>query len=134
MNISKNLTTSFTRLLSVAAVVGAVALSGSAMAREKGRSHTGAPVVYVISQDQFYDSIVLTNLPASGPFQQLFPGAGPSGLETEFGPGDPGYLGGRWWVDGNQNGVMDIDPNDPGYLAGDAYFLCPLLGPGRYQI
>jgi hypothetical protein len=41
---------------------------------------------------------------------------------TEFGPGDPGYLGGRWWEDTNGNGEMD---------ASDHYFLCPLLGPGR---
>jgi hypothetical protein len=35
--------------------------------------------------------------------------------------GDPEYVGGRWWVDVNQNGSQD---------AGDHYFLCPLLGPG----
>jgi len=50
------------------------------------------------------------------------PGAGPSGLATEFGPGDTGYLGGRWWIDANGNSYMD---------EGDAFFLCPLLGPGR---
>jgi len=41
---------------------------------------------------------------------------------TEFGPGDPGYLGGRWWEDTNGNGIQD---------ATDHYFLCPLLPPGR---
>ena len=70
----------------------------------------------------FYDSIVLADLPANGRFQQLKPGVGPSGLATEFGPGDTGYLGGRWWIDANDNGYMD---------EGDAFFLCPLLGPGR---
>jgi hypothetical protein len=28
-------------------------------------------------------------------------------LATEFGPDDPGYLGGRWWIDGNETGRMD---------------------------
>jgi len=41
---------------------------------------------------------------------------------TKFGPGDPGYLGGRWWEDTNGNNEKD---------ATDHYFLCPLLGPGR---
>lgn len=78
-------------------------------------------VVYVTSQDKFYDSIVGPDLPMEGPFQKLEM-TGPSGLQTEFGPGDPGYLGGRWWVDANGNGEMD---------EGDAFFSCPLLGPGR---
>jgi hypothetical protein len=37
-------------------------------------------------------------------------------------PGDAGYLGGRWWEDTNGDDIMD---------AGDHYFLCPLLPPGR---
>jgi hypothetical protein len=41
---------------------------------------------------------------------------------TQYGPGQPGYLGGRWWVDMNGDGIQD---------AGDLFFLCPLLGPGR---
>jgi hypothetical protein len=86
------------------------------------------PVIYVTSQGLYYDSIVGPALPQRGPFQQLFPpGANPdwpSGetLSTEFGPGDPGYVGGRWWVDENGSGEMD---------EGDAFFSCPLLGPGR---
>ena len=86
-------------------------------------------VVYVTSQGLFYDSIVAPNsLPQRGPFQQLFPPkTNPDcpdceTLSTEFGPGDPGYVGGRWWVDANGNGEMD---------EGDAFFPCPLLGPGR---
>lgn len=79
------------------------------------------PVVYVTSQGLFYDSIVTADpLPMKGRFQKLE--MGPNGLQTEFGPGDPGYLGGRWWMDTNGNDEMD---------AGDHYFLCPLLGPGR---
>ena len=78
--------------------------------------------VYVESQGLFFDSIVGPDLPMNGPFQQLRPGEGPGGsLATEFGPGDPGYVGGRWWVDANMNGEMD---------EGDHFFSCPLLGKG----
>jgi hypothetical protein len=86
------------------------------------------PVVYVTSQGLLYNSIVGPNLPQEGPFQQLFPpGANPDypgvvTLSTEFGPGDLGYVGGRWWVDANGNNEMD---------EGDAFFSCPLLGRGR---
>jgi hypothetical protein len=79
------------------------------------------PVVYVIGQGLFYDSIVVATLPPRGPFQKLEMD-GPSGLQTEFGPGDPGYLGGRWWLDVNGDDEMD---------GGDMYFMCPLLAPGR---
>jgi hypothetical protein len=47
---------------------------------------------------------------------------GPTGLTTLYGPGDVGYLGGRWWVDVNGDNAMD---------EGDHFFMCPLLGPGR---
>lgn len=110
------------KILSAATLIGAVAVSGAVFAKERTTGRGTGPVVYVTSQGLFYDSIVLTDLPAHGRFQQLFPGVGPSGLETEFGPGDHGYVGGRWWVDANQDGEMDD---------GDHYFLCPLLGPGR---
>jgi hypothetical protein len=74
-------------------------------------------VVYVISQGLYYDTFAAVDtLPMRGPFQLLVNGM------TEFGPGDPGYLGGRWWEDLNANGEQDED---------DHYFLCPLLGPGR---
>jgi len=79
--------------------------------------------VYVESQGLFYSSIVGPSLPANGPFQQLRPGDGPGGtLATEFGPGDVGYVGGRWWVDANNSGEMD---------EGDAFFSCPLIGKGH---
>jgi hypothetical protein len=74
-------------------------------------------VVYVRSQGLYYDTFVSAqSLPPKGPFQQLDNG------ETDFGPGDPGYVGGRWWVDVNGDGVQDAD---------DDYLLCPLLPPGR---
>lgn len=73
--------------------------------------------VYVTSQGLYYDTFVTKDpLPFEGRFQKI------EGGQTEFGPGDPGYLGGRWWEDTDGNGVMDPT---------DHYFLCPLLGPGR---
>ena len=102
-------------------IVSTLLFSSSALAREKGRGHDDAPVVFVTSQALFYDSIVVTDLPVRGRFQKLIHVEG-VGLMTEFGPGDVGYLGGRWWLDVNGNNEMD---------SGDAFFLCPLLGPGR---
>jgi len=108
-------------------LLGAIALIGAAMlvnsnayAKERTTGRGTGPVIYVTSQGLYYDSIVLTDLPQHGNFQQLIPGE--NGLETEFGPGAPGHLGGRWWLDVNGDSVMDAD---------DLYFLCPLLGPGR---
>ena len=112
-----------TKLIATVAVIAAVtAMSTGALAKDRMTGRGTGPVVYVETQGLFYDSIVLADLPANGDFQQLKPGEGPSGLATEFGPGDVGYLGGRWWIDANDNGYMD---------EGDAFFLCPLLGPGR---
>ena len=102
-------------LMSTVVVMSSVT---SANERETGRG-TG-PVIYVTSQGLYYDSIVLTDLPQKGNFQQLIPDA--NGLQTEFGPGEVGHFGGRWWIDVNADDVMD---------SADKYFLCPLLGPGR---
>lgn len=74
-------------------------------------------VIFVTSQGLYYDTFVVKDpLPMHGRFQLLANG------RTEFGPGQPGYLGGRWWEDVNGNGSQDPD---------DHYFLCPLLPPGR---
>jgi hypothetical protein len=74
-------------------------------------------VVFVTSQRLYYDTFVVKDpLPMEGKFQLLTNG------ETEFGPGQAGYLGGRWWEDLNGNGIQDPT---------DHYFLCPLLPPGR---
>jgi hypothetical protein len=82
-----------------------------------GRGNETPGVVYVTSQGLYYDTFVTKDpLPFHGKFQKIENGM------TEFGPGDPGYLGGRWWEDTNGNNIMD---------ATDHYFLCPLLGPGR---
>ncbi|MDX1614477.1 MAG: hypothetical protein R3300_09215 [Candidatus Promineifilaceae bacterium] len=82
------------------------------------------PVIYVAGQGLAYDSIVTADpLPMNGPFQELKMG-GPTGLYTEYGPGDPGYVGGRWWVDNPDAGIQgEMD-------AADHFFECPLLGPG----
>lgn len=102
-----------------------------ATAKRGGEGGRGdGPVIYVVSQGLYYDSIVTADpLPQKGYFQQLFPPeTNPDmpdfeGLSTEYGPGDPGhYVGGRWWVDVNGDGMMN---------EGDHFFSCPLLGPGR---
>lgn len=78
--------------------------------------------VYVESQGLWFDSIVGPSLPMKGKFQELRPGDGPmDGLATDYGPGDTGYLGGRWWIDMDGSGTMN---------EGDAFFSCPLLGHG----
>jgi hypothetical protein len=102
------------RRLSVLLVVVFIAL---ALTLPASAARGTAGVIYVTSQGLYYDTYTVADpLPFGGPFQQLVNGT------TEFGPGDPGYLGGRWWVDTNGNNVMDST---------DHYFLCPLLGPGR---
>lgn len=100
----------------IAAATAALTVIGPATATPGGRA-ASTGVVYVTSQGLYYDTFVTNvTLPMSGKFQLIENG------ETEFGPGDPGYLGGRWWEDLNGNGVQD---------ASDHYFHCPLFGPGR---
>jgi hypothetical protein len=110
------------KTLGAACLMGAVLMATTAAwAKERTTGRGTGPVVFVTSQGLYYDSIVVVDpLPAKGRFQQLIPGE--DGLSTEFGPGTPGHLGGRWWIDVNEDGYMDD---------GDKYFLCPLLGPGR---
>jgi hypothetical protein len=85
------------------------------VAANRGDGELG--VVYVSGQGLYYDTFVTANpLPMHGRFQKLEKGV------TEFGPGDQGYVGGRWWIDINGDDKMD---------EGDTYLLCPLLGPGR---
>jgi len=117
------------KLLTTIALAGAMTMmTTSVLAKErtKGRGASGFPVIYVTSQDLYYDTVLLGDLPYNGTenFQQLEPGVGPTGVQTEFGPTDTEYFGGRWWVDANMNGYMDEE---------DVYFLCPLLGPGRTE-
>ena len=105
-------------------IAAASTMTTAAYAKERTTGRGTGPVIFVSSQGLYYDSIVVADpLPMKGRFQQLIPDM--NGLSTEFGPGDPGHLGGRWWVDLNDNHVMDAD---------DHFFLCPLLGPGRDHI
>jgi len=108
------------------AILGVALLALLASTRGADAGRGDGPIVYVISQDLYYDSIITADpLPPRGVFQQLLPpdGVDPR-LRTEFGPGDREYVGGRWWIDVNGNGEMDAE---------DDYFSCPLLGPGRTE-
>lgn len=90
---------------------------GTTDARAGGRGD--GPIVYVRGQELYFDSIIVADpLPANGPFQLLE--MGPHGLETDYGPGDVGYKGGRWVEDFDGDGELH-------------YFLCPLLPPGREE-
>lgn len=105
------------RKLLVLSLVLVLTLAVAAPAAAQGGRAGSLGVVYVTSQGLYYDTFVSADtLPMHGPFQLIANG------QTEFGPGDPGYLGGRWWVDANGNGMQD---------EGDSFLLCPLLGPGR---
>ena len=102
-------------LLVLLVVVAVLAAAAPAYAKGGRAGETGT--IYVSSQGLYYDTFVTAEtLPMQGRFQLL------ENNVTEFGPGDPGYLGGRWLVDENGNGIQD---------AGDTFLLCPLLGPGR---
>lgn len=102
-------------LLSLMLVLMAALAAVPAFAKGGRAGETGT--IYVSGQGLYYDTFAAADpLPMKGRFQKLVMGA------TQYGPGDPGYLGGRWWVDMNGNGEMD---------EGDHFFLCPLLGPGR---
>lgn len=103
------------RMLAMLLLAGCIAVSGVAATQSFDNPQIDAQV-YVRSQGLYYDTIVLGPLPAHGRFQILE--MGPNGLETDYGPGDVGYLGGRWAEDFDGDGVY-------------SFFLCPLLPPGR---
>lgn len=104
------------RKLPVFLVVVMIALV-SAMPVSANRGDGALGTIYVTSQGLYYDTFVSAEtLPMHGRFQKLVNGT------TEFGPGNPGYLGGRWWVDVNGDNIMN---------EGDSFLLCMLLGPGR---
>jgi hypothetical protein len=111
---------SMKKKMSLFVFVVVVALAAAVPAFAGGRG--SGPIIYVTGQDLYYDSIVTADpLPFEGPFQKLETD-GPTGLQTQYGPGDEEYVGGRWWMDTNNNNEMD---------EGDHFFSCPLLGPGR---
>ena len=113
------------KLIATTAVVSAALLiNTNVFAKERMTGRGTGPVVFVTGQGLYYDSIVVADpLPMKGNFQQLIPTE--NGLTTEYGPGEVGHLGGRWWIDVNGDETM----ND-----GDKFFLCPLLGPGREKL
>ena len=105
------------RKISVLFIVVILALVAAVPVAADGRGNSEPGVIFVTSQGLYYDTFTRVDpLPFKGKFQKLEAGT------TEFGPGDPGYRGGRWWVDTNGNNIQDPT---------DHYFLCPLLGPGR---
>lgn len=114
-------------LLTVVMAVPALAANGKS---EYSQGRPGSTLTVLVTggdedpaNDVIYDSIVKADLPMKGRFQQLLPNPGGSTpVKTVYGPGDHGYVGGRWWMDLNDNDVMD---------EGDHFFICPLLGPGR---
>jgi hypothetical protein len=80
-------------------------------------AHRPHGVVFVTSLGLFFDACAEpVPLPMHGEFQLIFNG------RTEFGPGQLGFLNGRWWEDLNRNGVRDT---------ADHFFFCPLALPGR---
>ena len=106
-------------LIAVAAAAAVAALGvftlGSASAKTPDKPLPRV-VIYVESQGLCFDSIVTAkDIPDRGRFQTLGPDpmarCGVGTLLTEFGPGDQGYVGGRWEM-------------------GAVHFVCPLLGPG----
>ena len=106
------------RKLSIILIVLIVALV-AVIPVSAGRGNGALGTIYVTSQGLYYDTFVSAeSLPMQGRFQKLVNGT------TEFGPGDPGYLCGRWWVDANGDNIMN---------EGDRFLLCMLLGPGRTE-
>ena len=98
------------------ATPAAAAVAPASTDAKGGRAAT-AGAVFVRTQGLWYDTFVAKDpLPMRGRFQKLENG------ETDYGPGDSEYLGGRWWEDLNGDGIQN---------AGDHFFLCPLLPPGR---
>ena len=111
-----------------AAVAALMVTSPTSALAGRGNGPTG--VIYVASQDLYYDTIGLTDLPPDkGPFQLLLVDLDEDGnivsAITEYGPGDRGYVGGRW-----EAWIFDVD----GELVNIRYFECPLLPPGRDEL
>ena len=116
------------KLLTAITIAGAILLASTTVHAKKGerkygRNNPDFPDIYVTSQGLFYDTLLLGELPFNDTmnFQKLE--MGEMGPQTEFGPTDTGYYGGRWWLD-DGDGIMEPE---------DFYLLCPLLGPGRTE-
>ncbi len=104
------------RISVIVGFFGLVVVLGWALTASANRGDGALGQVYVRSQGLYFDTFVSAQvLPNKGPFQKLEAG------ETDFGPGDPGYLGGRWWID-DGDGIRGDE---------DTFLLCPLLPPGH---
>jgi hypothetical protein len=112
-------------VLCFAAAVAVLTLASPAVTLA-GRGNGPTGTIYVTSQGLYFDTIGLADLPDEGPFQTLIVNLDSEGnivsAVTEYGPGDEGYVGGRW-----EAYVFDVDGN----LVAVRHFECPLLGPGR---
>ena len=112
------------RKISILLMIVILALVAVTPAAAKGRGQGPVGLIYVTSQGLYYETFAAADpIPMHGRFQKLEVINGQP--QTEFGPGDPGYLGGRWWMDTNGDNEMD---------AGDHFFVCPLLGPGQTSL
>ena len=103
-----------------------VVVTGSVMALRGGADPQNPGSIYVEAQGLYYDTFKTTDtLPYNGhnghTFQKLY--GTDMGPTCMYGPGDPGYHGGRWWQDLNGNDMMDPE-------GVDHYFHCPLIPPG----
>jgi hypothetical protein len=95
-------------------------VTGSVMAFKGGANPKDLGEVYVTSQGLYYKTFVSQaplryNGHNDDSFQELYDGM------TDYGPGDSGYRGGRWWID-DGDGIMEYE---------DTFVLCPLIGPGH---
>ena len=118
--------TGYRRLLLSAIAVTVLATAPSLTQAGRGNGPTG--LIYVAGQDLYYDTIGLFDLPDKGPFQLLMVVVDGDGnilsAVTDYGPGDPEYVGGRWEAE-----IYDTSGN----LLTIRHFECPLLPPGREE-
>ena len=112
--------------LSVVLLAAVAVLAVAPSHARAGRGNGPVGTIYVESQGLYYDTLGLTDLPERGPFQTLLVFLNEDGAiefaVTEYGPGDRGYVGGRW-----EAYIFDHD----GQPVMVRHFECPLLGPGR---
>ena len=113
------------KILFILVAASLIFVTGSAMALKGGADPQSFGYVYVTSQGLYYKTFVSQaplkyNGHNGDSFQLLNTGTG----STMYGPGDPGYRGGRWWID-DGNGIIGYE---------DTFVLCPLIGPGLEEI
>ena len=114
------------KIMLILVAASLIFVTGSVMALKGGADPQNPGEIYVAGQELYYHTFVAQDpLPYNGhngnSFQRLYFVEGQA--TTDFGPGNPGYKGGRWWVDLNNDNVMDPEGTDH-------YNLCPLIGPG----